>query len=79
MDWCLYDRDLRHERVNKTVWNTLSDIISHKLIVCYDKDRPWFNTKIKLLIQEKSKTYKVLHKNIGNNYQIEKLKFLQNV
>ena len=38
-----------------------------KLIVSDDRDPPWLNTKIKSLIHEKIKTYKVLRKNIENN------------
>ena len=34
-----------------------------------------FNTKIKLLIRKKIKTYKVLRKSIDNDQQTEKLKF----
>ena len=48
------------------VRNILSDFIPCELIVCYGKDPLWFNTKIKLLMHEKSKTYKVLHENIKN-------------
>ena len=33
--------------VNKTVFNIFSNFIPHQLIVCDDKDPPWFNTKIK--------------------------------
>ena len=67
---------------NKTVMNILSNFISHRLIVCDDKEPPWFNTRIKSLIHEKTKTCKILCKNvkkkIENNQQIEKLKSLQN-
>ena len=62
---------------HKTILNILSNFIPHKLIVCDDKDPPWFYTKIKSLINKIIKTYKV-HKNIENNQQIEKLKSLQN-
>ena len=58
--------------------NILSNFILHELIVCDDKDPPWFNTKTKSLIHETTKTYKDLRKNIENNKQIEKLKSLQN-
>ena len=61
---------------NETVLNIDSDFIPHELIVCNDKYPPWFNNKIKSLIQEKIKTDIALPKNIGNNHQIEKLKFL---
>ena len=35
---------------NNTVLNILSDFIPHEIIVCDDKDLPWFNNKIKPLI-----------------------------
>ena len=63
---------------NKTALNILSNFIPHELIVCDGKDPPWFNTKIKSLIHEKIKTYKVFRINIENNRQIEKTKSLQN-
>ena len=58
--------------------NILCNFIPHELIVCDEKDPPSFNTKIKLLIHEKMKSYKVLRESIGNNHQIKKLKSLQN-
>ena len=63
---------------DKTVTNILGNFIPHELIACDCKDPPWFNTKIKPLIHEKIKTYKVLRKNIESNQQIQKLKSLQN-
>ena len=80
-----WERDFENKNVDKkvltfskTVMNILSNFIPHELIVCDDKDPPWFNTKIKSLIHEKIKTHKVLRKNTENNQQIEKLKSLQN-
>ena len=35
---------------NKTVLNIPSNFISHEVTVCDDKDPPWFNGKIKSLI-----------------------------
>ena len=35
---------------NKTVLNILSNFIPHEVIVCDDKDPPWFSGKIKSLI-----------------------------
>ena len=58
--------------------NILSNFIPHELIVCDEKDPPWFNTQIKPLIHEKIKTCKVFRKNIENNQQTEKLKSQQN-
>ena len=38
---------------DKTVSNVLSNFIPHEVIVCDDKDPPWFNGKIKSLFNEK--------------------------
>ena len=35
---------------NKTVLNVLSNFIPHEVIICDDKDPPWFNGKFKSLI-----------------------------
>ena len=63
---------------NKIVWNILCNFILYEIIVCDDKDPLCFHTKIKSLIHEKIKTYKILRKSIENNQQIEKLKSMQN-
>ena len=63
---------------NKIVLNILCNFILYEIIVCDDKDPIWFHTKIKSLIHEKIKTYKILRKSIENNQQIEKLKSMQN-
>ena len=59
---------------NKTV---LSNFIPHEVIVCDDKDPPWFNGKIKSLINEKLRTYNAYRKNIVNNQLRKKLSCLQ--
>ena len=41
-----------NEKVD-TILNILSNFIPHEIIVCDDKDPPWFNSRIKTLIQEK--------------------------
>ena len=69
-----------HEKVfifNKTVLNVLSNFIPHEVVVCDDKDPPWFNGKIKLLINEKLRTYNAYHKNIENNQLCKNLSSLQ--
>ena len=38
---------------NRTILNILSNFIPHETIVCNYKDPPWFNNRIKTLIQEK--------------------------
>ena len=55
--------------LNIIVLNVLSNFIPHEVTVCDDKDPPWFNGKIKSLINEKLKTYNAYPKNIGNNSQ----------
>ena len=41
------------------------------------KSPPWFNGKIKSLINEKLKTYNAYHKNIGNSQLHKNLSSLQ--
>ena len=62
---------------NKTVLNILSNFIPHEVIVCDDKDPPWFNGKIKSLINEKLRTYNAYRKNIGNSQLRKNLSSLQ--
>ena len=57
--------------------NVLSNFIPHEVIVCDDKDPPWFNRKIKSLINEKLRTYNAYSKNIGNNPLRKNLSSLQ--
>ena len=54
---------------NKTVLNILSNFIPHEVIVCDDKDPPWFNGKIKSLFNEKLRTYNAYRKS-SNNIQL---------
>ena len=61
----------------KTVLNVLSNFIPHEVLVCDDKDPPWFNGKIKFLIDEKRKTYNSYRKNIGNSQLYKNLSSLQ--
>ena len=46
---------------NKTILNILNNYIPHETIICDDKDPPWFNSRIKSLIENKNK--------IRKNYQ----------
>ena len=55
----------------------LSNFIPHEVIVCDDKDPPWFNGKIKSLVNEKLRTYKAYRKNIGNSQLRKNLSSLQ--
>ena len=52
---------------NNTILNILSNFVSHETIVCDDKDPPWFNNKIKTLIQAKNAGFNNFHNNNGNS------------
>ena len=51
---------------NKTVFNVLSNFIPHEVIVCDDKDQPFFIGKINSIFSEKLRTYNAYLKNIDN-------------
>ena len=57
---------------NSTILNIFSNFILHISVVCDDKDPPWFNKKIRALIQEKN----VAFKNYRNNSSNITLKYL---
>ena len=42
---------------NNTILNILSNFIPHEILTCDDKDPPWFNKKIKGIIQEKKQCF----------------------
>ena len=44
----------------KTVLNILKNFIPHEVIVCDNKDPPWFNGKNKLFFNEKLRTLRIL-------------------
>ena len=54
-----------------------SNLIAREVIVCDDKYSPWFNEKIKFLINEKRRTYNAYRKNISNSQLRENLSSLQ--
>ena len=62
---------------NKSVLNVLSNFIPHKAILWDDKDLPWFNSRIKSLLQDKNKIFKSYKKNKINLKLLNKLNFLQ--
>ena len=62
----------------KAIQNILSNFIPHQTITIDDKDPPWFNTKIKSLLQEKNKIYKNFRKDRNNIHLLRKLEHLQN-
>ena len=47
---------------NKSVFNVLSNFIPHETILCDDKDPPWFNSRIKSLLQVKNKVFQTIEK-----------------
>ena len=57
---------------NSTILNILSNLIPHEVLVYDDKEPPWFNKKIRALIQEKN----VAFKNYRNNSSSITLKYL---
>ena len=80
-----WDRAFKNSNVNdmvdictKTIYNILSNFIPHQKITIDDKDPPWFNTKIKSLLQEKNKIYKNFRKDRNNTQLLRKLEHLQN-
>ena len=44
----------------KTVLNILRNFIPHEVIVCDNKDPPWFNGKNKSFFNEKLRTLRIL-------------------
>ena len=44
------------KQFNKTIKNTLTNLISHQTIICVDKNLPWINNKVKSLAREKNKS-----------------------
>ena len=51
---------------NRTILNITKNFISHETIVCDDKDPPWFNKRIKSLIQEGTLLLKTFRNNRNN-------------
>ena len=80
-----WDRAFKNSNVNdmvdictKTIYNILSNFIPHQTITIGNKDPPWFNTKIKSLLQQKKKIYKNFRKDRNNTQLLRKLEHLQN-
>ena len=63
--------------VNETIVNVLSNYIPHETLTCDDKDPPWFNSRIKSLLQDKNKIYKDYRGNNTNDQSLNKLNHLQ--
>ena len=62
---------------NGTILNIFSNFIPHEFVVCDDKDPPWFNKKIRALIQEKYVAFKNDRNNSSNIALKCRLKYLQ--
>ena len=63
---------------NRTIKSIIRNYISHEIIVCDDKDPPWFNNNIKQLLQEKKNTYKNYILSDKNPQIFDRVKSFQN-
>ena len=61
---------------NKTILNILNNYIPHETMICDDKD-PWFNSRIKSLIENKNKIHKNYQRYKSNSQLLSKLNLLQ--
>ena len=62
---------------SNTIKSILTNFITHQIIICDDKDRPWFNKTIIFLVQEKKDTFKKYYKINNNIHLLQRLRFLQ--
>ena len=62
---------------NKTILNILNNYIPHETIICDDKDPPWFNSRIKSLIENKNKIHKNYQRYRSNSQLLSKPNLLQ--
>ena len=51
---------------NNTIFNILSNFVPHEILAYDDKDSPWFNKKLKGIIQEKNNAFKAYRNNSSN-------------
>ena len=79
-----WDKSFSNTNVNEkvyicshTILNILSNFISHEYIICNERDPPWFNSKIKHLIQEKNNAYQLYRNNKTSACFRNRLNFLQ--
>ena len=61
----------------KSVLNVLNNFIPHETTLCDDKDPPWFNSRIKSLLQAKDNVFKNYRRNKTNIQLLNKLNFLK--
>ena len=62
---------------NETILNARRNYIRHKILTCDDKDPPWFNYRIKSLLQDKNKPYKDFRWSNTNAQLLNKLNHIQ--
>ena len=62
---------------NRTILSILNNFIPHEIILCDYKDPPWFNNRVKTLIQQENASYKIYCHNKDNPDLIYRLQFLQ--
>ena len=62
---------------NNTILNILNNYIPLETIICDDKDPPWFNSRIKSLIENKNKIRKNYQRFKSNSQLQSKLNLLQ--
>ena len=58
--------------------NIVSNFIPHETVICDERDRPWINTRIKTLINDKKILYKKYLRSGKNTKVFEEFKLLQN-
>ena len=61
----------------KTIRNVISNFIPHETLICDDKDPPWFNSRIKALLNDKNKVFSSHRRNNTNPQLLKKLNSLQ--
>ena len=60
-----------------TTLNVLNNYIPHETIACDEKDPPWFNSRIKSLIENKNNLRKNYRRFKSNSQLLSKLNLLQ--
>ena len=60
-----------------TILNILNNYILHETTICDDKDPPWFNSRIKSLIEIKNKIHKNYQRYKSSSQLLSKLNLLQ--